>query len=261
MSVLRFQKMKKTGDKITFVTAYDYPSACLVEKSVVDAVLVGDSLAMAVHGYSDTLQATLEMMVLHTQAVSRGLDKTFLVSDLPFMSYRTCDRDALLASEALMRAGAGAIKCEGADGNLPWIRHAVESGIPVMGHLGLTPQHVHQLGGFRVQGRQQAAQEKLLKDAQALEEAGCFALVLECVPANVAQIVTASLTIPTIGIGAGPDTDGQVLVWHDMLGIQNEFKPHFLRQFAELGDLTIKALNSYATAVVEKEYPSKMHCY
>jgi 3-methyl-2-oxobutanoate hydroxymethyltransferase len=261
MSILRFQKKKTSGEKITVVTAYDYPSACLAEKSDLDAVLVGDSLAMTVHGHSDTLQATPEMMILHTQAVARGLQKKFLVSDMPFMSYRTSDRDALVMAEKLMRAGANALKFEGAEGNLKWARHAVQSGIPLMGHLGLTPQHVHQLGGFRVQGRQQSAQEKLLEDALALESAGCFAVVLECVPSKVAAEITSALNIPTIGIGAGPGTNGQVLVWHDMLGIQNEFKPTFLRQFAQLGDSTVTALNDYAKAVVEGEYPALVHCY
>lgn len=261
MSLLRFQKKKIAGEKITFVTAYDYPSARLVEVSTVDAVLVGDSVAMVVHGHKDTLQATPEMMVMHTKAVARGLHKTFLLADMPFMSYRISDRDALVMAEKLMRAGANAIKCEGAEGNLKWIDHAVKSGIPVMGHLGLTPQHVHQLGGFRVQGKQHSAQEKLLEDALALEDAGCFGLVLECVPSRVAAEITSALNIPTIGIGAGPGTDGQILVWHDMLGIQNEFKPTFLRQFAQLGDLTVTALNEYAQAVVEGEYPALVHCY
>ena len=261
MSILRFQEKKKAGEKITFVTAYDYPSACLVETSNVDAVLVGDSVAMVVHGHSDTIQATPEMMVLHTQAVARGLKKTFLVADMPFMSYRTSNRDALLMAERLMRAGANAVKLEGADGNLEWARHAVQSGIPVMGHLGLTPQHVHQLGGFRVQARERSAQEKLLEDALALEDAGCFSLVLECVPSRVAAEITHALNIPTIGIGAGPDTDGQVLVWHDMLGLQTEFKPSFVRQFAQLSDSTVSALNTYARAVVDGEYPALVHCY
>lgn len=261
MSLLRFQKKKKAAEKITFITAYDYPSACLAEASTVDAVLVGDSVAMVVHGHDNTIQATEEMMVLHTQAVSRGLKKTFLVADMPFMSYRTSDKDALVAAEKLMRAGASAIKFEGADGNLGWVRHAVQSGIPAMGHLGLTPQHVHQLGGFRVQGRGQSAQDKLLQDALAMEEAGCFALVLECVPADIAAKVTKALQIPTIGIGAGPETDGQILVWHDMLGIQTAFKPGFLRQFAKLGELTVVSLDEYASAVVKGEYPAPEHCY
>lgn len=261
MSILRFQKKKQAAEKITFVTAYDYPSARLAEESSVDAVLVGDSVAMVVHGHTDTLQATPEMMVMHTAAAARGLDKTFLVADLPFMSYRTSDRDALVMAEKLMRAGANAIKFEGSDGNINWVRHAVQSGIPCMGHLGLTPQHVHQLGGWKIQGRQQSGQEKLLQDALALEEAGCFAVVLECVPSRVAAEITSALNIPTIGIGAGPDTDGQVLVWHDMLGLQSEFKPTFLRQFAQLGESTVAALNDYAGAVVEGEYPALVHCY
>lgn len=261
MSILRFQTKKSAGDKITFVTAYDYPSACLVEASAVDAVLVGDSVAMVVHGHNSTIYATEAMMEMHTEAVARGLKKTFLVADMPFMSYRRSDRDALVMAEKLIRAGANAVKAEGADGNLVWMQHAVQSGIPVMGHLGLTPQHIHTLGGFRVQGRAQAAQEKLMKDALALQAAGCFALVLECVPSAVAEKVTQALDIPTIGIGAGPNTDGQVLVWHDMLGLQNEFKPTFLRQFAQLGDATVSALNTYAEAVLAKEYPAKEHCY
>ena len=261
MSIQRFQAKKSAGEKITFVTAYDFPSACLVEKSDVDAVLVGDSLAMVVHGHDSTIHATEAMMQMHTEAVARGLKKTFLVADTPFMSYRRSDRDALVVAEHLIRAGANAIKAEGADGNLNWMQHAVQSGIPVMGHLGLTPQHIHTLGGFKVQGRAQAAQEKLLQDALALQEAGCFSLVLECVPSAVAEKVTQALDIPTIGIGAGPDTDGQILVWHDMLGLQNEFKPTFLRQFAQLGDEAVSALNTYANAVTAKEYPAQEHCY
>jgi 3-methyl-2-oxobutanoate hydroxymethyltransferase len=224
-------------------------------------MLVGDTVAMVVHGHPDTIQATPDMMVLHTEAVARGLKKTFLVADMPFMSYRSCDRDALLMAERLMRAGANAVKFEGATGNLEWARRAVQSGIPAMGHLGLTPQHIHQLGGFRVQGRKQSAQEKLLEDALALEEAGCFSLVLECIPPRVASEITSALNIPTIGIGAGPHTDGQVLVWHDMLGLQTELKPSFVRQFAQLSETTVSALNTYAAAVVGGEYPALMHCY
>lgn len=261
MSIRRFQQKKQKQQKITLVTAYDYPSALLVEQSGLDAVLVGNSVAMVVHGHPDTTQATTDMLVLHTQAVARGLDKTFLIADMPFMSYRLSDRDALLTAERLMRAGAQAVKCEGADGNLTWIEHAVQSGIPVMGHLGLTPQHVNVLGGFRVQGRGERAQEKLLNDALALQEAGCFAVVLECVPRECAKLISEQLGIPTIGIGAGPDTDGQVLVWHDMLGLQTDFQPRFLRQFSELGVSTKQGLSAYRQAVEEGTYPAQEHCY
>ena len=190
-------------------------------------MLVGDSVAMVVHGYPNTLAATTDMMVTHTEAVAKGIKTKFIVSDLPFLSYRKSRDVAYAAIERLMRAGAHAVKLEGANGNLELIRHVVESGVPVMGHIGLTPQSVHALSGHKVQGYEKQVADDLCAQAQALEQAGVFAIVLECVPWALAQRITQQLTIPTIGIGAGPHTDGQVLVWHDFLGIQNEFKPKF----------------------------------
>lgn len=262
MNILGFKKKKDAGEKIVMVTCYDAPSAAIVEKSKVDCILVGDSVSMVVHGFPNTTYATMDMMVMHVEAVARGNKTTFIIGDMPFLSNRISPQDTIQNAGRLIKAGAHAVKIEGADGNLDIIRHLVDSGIPVMGHLGLTPQSINQLGGNKVQARSEALAEKLLSDALALQHAGVFATVLECVPSAVAQNVTNQLNIPTIGIGAGPETDGQVLVWHDFLGFQNEFSPKFLKRFFDAESHLLQSINQYADEVVSKVFPSlDQHCY
>ena len=218
MNVLDFDLKKVEGEKISMVTAYDFFSAKSVEAARVDCILVGDSVGMVVHGYEDTLSVDVPMMELHTKAVRKGAPNTFVISDLPFLSYRVGLEKAVENAGVLIRAGANAVKLEGARGNLELVEHLVDSGIPVMGHLGLTPQSVNSLGGFKVQAKTLEARKRLLDESKALEAAGCFSLVLECVPREVASEITQELGIPVIGIGCGVETDGQVLVWHDLLG-------------------------------------------
>lgn len=261
MNVLDFHQKKQKNEKITMVTCYDYTSALCLAETPIDCLLVGDSLAMTIHGYQDTLGATLEMMSLHTAAVKRGAGKKFIVSDLPFLSYRKSLSETMHAVEALMRAGANAVKLEGATGNLESIRHITASGIPVMGHLGLTPQTIHALGGFRVQGRTDAAAKALMDDAKALEAAGCFAIVLECIPAALAKEITQALSVPTIGIGAGAETDGQVLVFQDLLGMNANFKPKFVKTFANGAAMVQSAIEAFCGAVTSQEFPTHEHIY
>ncbi|HEV2524205.1 MAG TPA: 3-methyl-2-oxobutanoate hydroxymethyltransferase, partial [Gammaproteobacteria bacterium] len=219
MNIHDFQKMKLNNHKITMVTCYDHWSAQIISKSQIDSILVGDSLAMTMYGHATTLPATVNLMAKHIEAVAKGAPNKFIVGDMPFCSYRKGLAESMKAVEKIMRAGAQAIKLEGAEGNLDLIQHIVQSGIPVMGHIGLTPQSIHTLGGFKVQGKNQTAAEKIKLHAKQLEDAGCFAVVLECMPTTVAQQITDSLNIPTIGIGAGPYTSGQILVLQDMLGM------------------------------------------
>jgi 3-methyl-2-oxobutanoate hydroxymethyltransferase len=247
---------KIKGEKIVLVTCYESWAASIVDGTEVDCILVGDSIAMVMYGQATTLGATTELMARHVRAVASRCQRKFIVGDLPFISYRLDLKSNVLAAGQVMRAGAHAVKIEGARGNLDLIRHLVDSGIPVMGHLGLTPQSVHQLGGYRVQGRKPEEAKILLKEAQDLQHAGCFALVLECVPAALAAEVTAALEIPTIGIGAGSGTDGQVLVWHDLLGMQTEIKPKFARRYLNGAELIQKALVEYAADVKQKKFPA-----
>lgn len=261
MNVLKFAEKKITKEKIVILTCYDYSTAKIFNQSSLDALLVGDSLAMTMHGFKDTTMATLPMMELHTAAVCRGAPAKFIITDLPFLSYRQSLSRSVIAAQKLMQAGAQAIKLEGAAGNLSLIAHLVESGIPVMGHIGLTPQFVHILGGYKVQGKTAAQAERLKQDALALEQAGCFAIVLECVPSQLARKITASLKIATIGIGAGVDTDGQVLVMQDLLGLNLDFKPKFVNQFLDGNQLIRKAVDHYSYSVKHKEFPDYEHSY
>jgi 3-methyl-2-oxobutanoate hydroxymethyltransferase len=224
-------------------------------------VLVGDSLAMVVYGHDSTLPADIDTMAAHTAAVRRGAPQSFIIGDLPFLSFRRGLESAVDAVGTLMRAGANAVKLEGAAGNLELVRHIVESGVPVMGHLGLTPQSVHRLGGFKVQARDAAAAAELLDDARALEGAGCFALVLEAVPAAVAGEVTAALAIPTIGIGAGPQVDGQVLVLQDLLGVTTAFRPKFVRTWMDGASLIREALAGFHRDVTTRAFPGTEESY
>lgn len=255
--VTEFSGRVSSGRKLSMVTCYDAASAKILAGCDVDTVLVGDSVAMVVHGYESTLMASVEMMASHTAAVRRGLGpESFIVSDLPFPWHRKGAESALEAVDVLMKAGASAVKIEGAMGHIETVQHLVESGVPVMGHLGLVPQSVNQLGGYRVQGRDSKAAERLLDEARMLEAVGVFAIVLECVPADLAQRLTESLSIPTIGIGSGPGCSGQVLVWQDLLGMQEDFKPRFVRRFSQGSDWIRSALNQYADAVNCGDFPS-----
>jgi 3-methyl-2-oxobutanoate hydroxymethyltransferase len=256
-----FYQKKKAKEKIVMLTCYDYTTAKIFNDSAIDALLVGDSLAMTMHGFNDTVMATLSMMALHTAAVSRGAGAKLIISDLPFLSYRKSLSKSVSAAEKLMRAGAHAVKLEGAAGNIALIKHLVESGIPVMGHLGLTPQFVHTLGGYKVQGKTAIAAKQLHRDAFALQEAGCFAVVLECIPAQLAEEITQNLTIATIGIGAGAATDGQVLVMQDLLGLNNDFKAKFVKHFLTGSELFSDSIHAYVQAVKQREFPTDEHSY
>ena len=260
-TVLDFQKAKKAAQKISMLTCYDYTMATLVAESTIDVILVGDSLAMTMHGHSDTLPATPELMALHVAAVRRGAPSKFIVGDMPFLAHRGSLDSTLSAVAQIMRAGAQAVKIEGIQGSAQTIAHIVESGVPVMGHLGLTPQSVHQFGGFKVQATGNEAGEWLLGQARMLQDAGAFALVLECVPALVAKYVTENLDIPTIGIGAGPDCSGQVLVLQDMLGLNPKFKPKFVRTFLDGHALLKTAFDDYDRLVKMREFPTEKESY
>lgn len=261
LSVLDFRARKASGGKISMVTCYDYTSARVLNQTDVDSLLVGDSLAMVMHGYDSTVHATVELMALHVAAVARGAPGKFIVGDMPFLAARKGLKDAMDGVQALMQAGAHAVKIEGEKGQAELMAHIVDSGVPVMGHLGLTPQSVHGLGGHRVQGKADTEAKALLESALRLEDAGCFALVLECVPAPLAAEITARTGIPTIGIGAGPGTDGQVLVLQDMLGMTPDFKPKFLKHFADGHAMVTGAVNRFHAEVGHGCFPSARESY
>jgi 3-methyl-2-oxobutanoate hydroxymethyltransferase len=260
-TVLDFEKMKREKQKISMVTCYDAWTAKILNKTAVDCVLVGDSLAMVMHGFSSTLNATTEMIALHTAAVVRGAPAKFVIADMPFLSFRKGLAAAMDSVEKLMQAGAHAVKIEGVHGHGEIIKHVVESGVPVMAHIGLTPQSIHQLGGFRVQGRDDFVARDLIAQAQELEELGCFAIVLECVPRDLAREITAAIKVPTIGIGAGSEVDGQVLVLQDLLGGNSEFKPKFLKQFMNAAESIETAVNAYDREVKKGEFPTEKESY
>ncbi len=260
MKIFDFKHKKQQQEKITVLTCYDYAAARTIAATSLDCILVGDSVAMVVHGHNNTIMATMPMMLLHTQAVARGLGSQFLISDLPFLCHRISQADTLLNVQQLLQAGAHAIKIEGCDDDTcALIQYITLSGIPIVGHLGLTPQFIHQLGGYRIQGKDEQQAQLFLEQAQQLERAGCCALVLECIPARLAKIITENLAIPTIGIGAGKYTDGQVLVWHDILGLQDEFKPRFLKQYLLSKHNKIDAINNYIADVKLSLYPDDKH--
>lgn len=261
MNVLDFYAKKEKREKISMITCYDYTSALLLANTAIDCLLVGDSVAMTMHGFKDTLSATVDMMCLHTQAVSRGAGDKFIITDLPLLSYRKSLSKNVSSVQSLMQAGAHAVKLEGADGNIKLIKHLTESGIPVMGHLGLTPQFVNMLGGYKVQGKTADAAQKMLADALALQDAGCFSVVLECVPTSLANQITETLSIPTIGIGAGNGTDGQVLVFQDLLGLNVNFKPKFVKNFLNGHAHFTKSIESYVDAIKLGEFPEYEHSF
>src|SRR5438309_9787242 len=242
--------MKKRGEKIAVLTAYDYTMARLLDRAGVDIILVGDSVGMVVLGFDNTLPVTLDMMIHHTAAVSRGVKRALIVADMPFLTFQLSMEEAMRnAGRLIQEGGAAAVKIEGGRHIVATTKRLVDIGIPVMGHLGLTPQSVHQLGGFRPQGRDSETAERLLKDADVLEKAGAFAIVLESIPADLAGRVTASLRIPTIGIGAGPQCDGQVLVINDMLGFSDGPVPPFAKQYAQLSEQIVSAARAYIEEV------------
>lgn len=256
------QNQKIKGDKITMLTAYDYSTAKLIDEAGVDCILVGDSLGMVMLGYENTLSVTMEDMIHHTAAVARGCKYAFIVADLPFMSYQTSVYDAVVNAGRLIKEGhAHAVKLEGGREVCPQIKAIVEAKIPVVAHLGMTPQSINSFGGFTVQGKDEMAASKLIEDALAIEAAGAKAVVLECVPAELAGIVTKKLSIPTIGIGAGRFCDGQVLVFQDMLGIYSDFIPRFVKKYADLGSEMKEAFKKYIREVKESTFPGLEHSY
>lgn len=258
---LRARKVAKGADPIVMVTAADYPTGCMIGETDADMILVGDSLAMVVLGYPDTLSVTIDDMAHHTAAVARAKPHQLIVGDLPWMSYHVSTEDTLRNAAKLIRAGAGAIKLEGGRSRLPMIEALVAAEVPVMGHLGLTPQSIHAMGGFRVQGKSAEAAHELVDEAKALQAAGCFAMVLEGVPREVGDMVTAALDIPTVGIGAGPGCDGQVLVLHDLLGMQDDFVPKFVRQYANIKAACITGISAYVADVRSGAFPDDTESY
>jgi len=260
-TVLDFARLKAEGHRISVVTAYDAWSARLVARSRVDAILVGDSAAMVMHGHKTTIAATVAVMALHTRAVASASGDKFLIADMPFLSFRKGIAAGMAAVGALVRSGAQAVKLEGVDGHEELIRRIVGSGVPVMGHIGLTPQSVNQLGGFRVQGRGCAQAETILKQAHALEALGCFSVVLECIPAALAARITSELRIATIGIGAGVDTDGQVLVLQDLWGVDPGRAPRFVRRYLDGEGLLTNALDAYDADVKNARFPTPEESY
>ena len=262
VSVPDFARRKRAGERIVMITAYDAMFASLVDAAGVDAILVGDSLVSVLCGEKTTLSATVDQMIYHGRIVCRGASRALVVVDMPFLSYQVSPADAVRnGGRILKETGAGAVKVEGGADVAPAVEALVRAGVPVMGHLGFTPQSVHALGGNRVQGRGEGALEKLTRDARALQDAGVFAIVLELMPALIAQRLTASLAVPTIGIGAGPRCDGQVLVLHDMLGLNEGFSPRFLKHYAELGGEVRGAVSRYADEVREGKFPGPEHVY
>jgi 3-methyl-2-oxobutanoate hydroxymethyltransferase len=260
VTVTAFRQKKERGEPITMLTAYDYPTALAEDRAGIDSILVGDSLAMVVLGYENTLSVTMEDMLHHARAVSRGAKYALLIGDMPFMSYQVSTAEAVRnAGRFLQEAGMEAVKLEGGRDRADTVRAIVSAGIPVMGHLGLTPQSVNMMGGFRPQGKSASAAKRLLEDALILEEAGCFSIVLESVPARLAQLVSQKLTIPTIGIGAGVGCDGQVLVTHDLLGLFDRFTPRFVKKYADLHNEMQRAFTDYIEDVQQRSFPAAEH--
>jgi len=257
-----FLKMKEQGEPITMLTAYDYPSAKLAEEAKVDMILVGDSLGMVVLGYDSTVPVTVEDMIHHTKAVRRGAKETFIVTDMPFMSYHVSSQDTMInARRIVQESGAHALKVEGAGEVISTIHYLTNAGIPVVAHLGLTPQSVGVLGGYKVQGKDAESAKKLIEDAKKCEEAGAIALVLECVPMQLAEIISEQLTIPTIGIGAGQKVDGQVLVYHDLISYGVNRVPKFVKQYTSVQEEIVRGISQYVTEVKTGQFPEEKHSF
>lgn len=261
VTVSSLRKMKASGEKIAMLTAYDYLMARLLDESGIEILLIGDSLGMVVLGYDTTLPVTLEDVLYHTKAVARGAENAMVVADMPFLTYQVSGEEALRnAGRFLQEGGAQAVKLEGGERMIPTIERVIEAGIPVMGHIGLTPQSVYQLGGFKVQGKDLSQAKQLLKDAKALDEVGVFCLILECVPAPLAKVITESVAVPTIGIGAGPYCDGQVLVIQDLLGF-GERVPKFVKKYHHFNGEVKKAVGQFRDEVKEGKFPTDEHAY
>ena len=261
-TVSTFREQKAKGEKISMLTAYDYSTAKLMDEAGINGILVGDSLGMVVLGYEDTLPVTMEDMIHHTAAVCRGAKNTLVVGDMPFMSYQVSVEDAVYNAGRLMKEGrCQAVKLEGGASVCPQIRAITNASIPVMAHIGLTPQSINAFGGFKVQGKSEEAAKKLLEVAKAVEEAGAFAVVLECVPAKLAELISKSISIPTIGIGAGAGCDGQILVYQDMLGLFSDFTPKFVKKYANVGEMMTQAFRDYIADVQEGSFPAPEHTF
>ena len=261
-TVSTFREQKAKGEKISMLTAYDYSTAKLMDEAGINGILVGDSLGMVMLGYEDTLPVTMEDMIHHTAAVCRGAKNTLVVGDMPFMSYQVSVEEAVYNAGRLMKEGrCQAVKLEGGASVCPQIRAITNASIPVMAHIGLTPQSINAFGGFKVQGKSEEAAKKLLEDAKAVEEAGAFAVVLECVPAKLAELISKSISIPTIGIGAGAGCDGQILVYQDMLGLFSDFTPKFVKKYANVGEMMTQAFRDYIADVQEGSFPAPKHTF
>jgi len=262
ISILDVQQAKEENRKLTMVTAYDYPFGLLADEAGIDIVLVGDSLGMVVMGLEGTVAVNMEHMIHHIRAVTRGCKNPFIVGDMPFMSYNTSIREAIInAGRLLKEGGCESIKLEGGVDFAPTIEAIVKAGIPVQGHIGLTPQTAGALGGFKMQGRDAAAAKQIIDDARALEDAGVFSMILEAVPAPLGKLVAEVVKVPVIGIGAGPDVDGQVLVTHDMIGLFDKFVPKFVKQYTNIRKVILDALNEYKQEVVDVEFPAPEHSF
>jgi 3-methyl-2-oxobutanoate hydroxymethyltransferase len=262
ITIITLQEMKRKGEKIAMLTGYDFGMARLLNEAGIDVILLGDTVGMVKLGYDSTLPVTMEDMLSHCKAVRRANTKALLVADMPFMSYEVTPAEAVANAGKLLKwGGAHAVKIEGGSEIVETVRAIVNAKVPVMGHLGLTPQAINQLGGYKVQGRNSAAADKLIASAKALEEAGVFALVLECIPDDLAREITSQLAIPTIGIGAGPHCDGQVLVSDDMLGLYSEFKPKFVKRYLDLRPQIVDAIRRYMHEVKEGKFPTDEQTY
>ena len=262
VTILSLKSKKEKGEPITMLTAYDYPTGLLVDQAGIDIILVGDSLAMVVLGQENTVAVTMDEMLHHCKAVARGAKHPLLVGDMPFMSYQVDVKEAVRnAGRFLKEGGMDVIKLEGGRGMAPTVEAIVDAGIPVMGHIGLTPQTISKLGGYRVQGKDVATAKALIDDGLALEDAGAFSLILEAIPGPVAKLITERVSIPTIGIGAGPDCDGQVLVIHDLIGLFDRFVPRFVKQYAQIFPVIVEALESYRDEVIAGAFPGPEHDY
>ena len=261
-TVSTFREQKAKGEKISMLTAYDYSTAKLMDEAGINGILVGDSLGMVMLGYEDTLPVTMEDMIHHTAAVCRGAKNTLVVGDMPFMSYQVSVEEAVYNAGRLMKEGrCQAVKLEGGASVCPQIRAITNASIPVMAHIGLTPQSINAFGGFKVQGKSEEAAKKLLEDAKSVEEAGAFAVVLECVPAKLAELISKSISIPTIDIGAGAGCDGQILVYQDMLGLFSDFTPKFVKKYANVGEMMTQAFRDYIADVQEGSFPAPEHTF
>ena len=261
-TVLTFKQAKNEGKKLSMLTAYDYSMAKIIDESGVNGILIGDSLGMVIKGEEDTLSVTMDEVIYHTKAVKRGTKNALIVSDMPFLSYHVSIEQAVLNAGRLVKeGGASAVKLEGGANVAPQVKTIVNAQIPVMGHLGLTPQSVNAFGGFKVQGKSELAAKKLIEDAVLLEKAGAFSIVLEGIPEKVAELITNSVSIPTIGIGAGKYCDGQILVYQDMLGMFNDFIPKFVKQYANIGTIMREAIGSYANEVQNGTFPEEKHTF